>query len=118
MKKIIAVLTMTLLCVVALCACTPSADALKKKYEDEGYAVTVAKAEDAEKYGVESEDVDYVFTATKGLNSVMVIGFKNGDKASELYDKAQKKEGLFVLVESKKSGNAVAIGTKDAVDLF
>ena len=121
MKKFITVAAMVILAVVLatmLMACTPSADSLKKKYEDKGYTVLDLSADDAD---TEAE-VKYVFGANKGIETVTVVCFANGDDAKKYYEEA--KEGIEKLgslgesMDVKKSGNAVAVGTKEAVAIF
>ena len=68
-------------------------------------------------------DVKYVFEASKGLTEhVMVVCFTNGDDAKEYYEEMKKivdEAGSFgEAMDVKKSGNAVAFGTKEAVAIF
>lgn len=136
MKKFITVAAMVILAVVLatmLMACTPSADSLKKKYEDKGYKVEVLEGKDlddimggASEYGeleymlrAENEDGDYV----------SIVCFKNSEDAKKAYDEAKKQ--LDEMKEEfgdelpdefdmdiKKRGNAFASGTKAAVAIF
>ena len=136
MKKFITVAAMVILAVVLatmLMACTPSADSLKKKYEDKGYEVTVLEGEDldditggASEYG----ELEYMLSAVnEDGDSVSIVCFKNSEDAKKAYDEAKKeldemKEELGdelpeeFDMEIKKSGNAVASGTKAAVAIF
>lgn len=121
MKKFLAITSVVVLAIVLatmLMACTPSVDSLTKKYEKEGYTVVELSADDADT----DAEVKYVFNATKGLETVTVVCFANGDDAKKYYEEA--KEGIEKLgsvgeaMDVKKSGNAVAAGTKDAVAIF
>ena len=121
MKKFLAITSVIVLAIVLatmLMACSPSVDSLKKKYEDKGYTVLDLSADDAD---TEAE-VKYVFGANKGIETVTVVCFANGDDAKKYYEEA--KEGIEKLgsvgeaMDVKKSGNAVAVGTKEAVAIF
>lgn len=122
MKKFLAITSVIVLAIVLatmLMACTPSLDSLSKKYDKEGYTVVELGADDADT----DLDVKYVFEASKGLTEhVMVICFTNGDDAKKYYEEAKEGiEKMGSLGESmgvKKSGNAVAFGTKEAVAIF
>lgn len=135
MKKFITVAAMVILAVVLatmLMACTPSADSLKKKYEDKGYEVTVFEGEDLEDIGGASEygELEYMLRAeNEDGDSVSIVCFKNSEDAKKAYDEAKKQ--LDEMKEEfgdelpdefdmdiKKSGNAVASGTKAAVAIF
>lgn len=121
MKKFLAITSVIVLAIVLatmLMACTPSLDSLSKKYDKEGYTVVELGADDADT----DAEVKYVFNATKGLENVTVVCFANGDDAKKYYEEA--KEGIEKLgsvgeaMDVKKSGNAVAVGTKEAVAIF
>lgn len=135
MKKFITVAAMVILAVVLatmLMACTPSADSLKKKYEDKGYEVAVFEGEDLEDIGGASEygELEYMLRAeNEDGDSVSIVCFKNSEDAKKAYDEAKKQ--LDEMKEEfgdelpdefdmdiKKSGNAVASGTKAAVAIF
>lgn len=135
MKKFITVAAMVILAVVLatmLMACTPSADSLKKKYEDKGYEVTVFEGEDLEDIGGASEygELEYMLRAeNEDGDSVSIVCFKNSEDAKKAYDEAKKqldemKEEFGdelpdeLDMDIKKSGNAVASGTKAAVAIF
>lgn len=122
MKKFLAITSVIVLAIVLatmLMACTPSLDSLSKKYDKEGYTVVELGADDADT----DLDVKYVFEASKGLTEhVMVVCFTNGDDAKEYYEEMKKivdEAGSFgEAMDVKKSGNAVAFGTKEAVAIF
>lgn len=135
MKKFITVAAMVILAVVLatmLMACTPSADSLKKKYEDKGYEVKVYEGEDLEDIAGDSEygELEYMLRAVnEDGDSVSIVCFKNSEDAKKAYDEAKKdldemkEEFGGELPEEfdmdiKKSGNAVASGTKAAVAIF
>lgn len=122
MKKFLAITSVIVLAIVLatmLMACTPSLDSLSKKYDKEGYTVVELGADDADT----DLDVKYVFEASKGLTEhVMVVCFANGDDAKKYYEEAkegiEKMGSLGESMDVKKSGNAVAFGTKEAVAIF
>lgn len=135
MKKFITVAAMVILAVVLatmLMACTPSADSLKKKYEDKGYEVKVIEGEDLEDIAGDSEygELEYMLIANnEDGDSVSIVCFKNSEDAKKAYDEAKKdldemKEEFGdelpdeFDMDIKKSGNAVASGTKAAVAIF
>ena len=135
MKKFITVAAMVILAVVLatmLMACTPSADSLKKKYEDKGYEVEVLEGEDLDDIGGASEygELEYMLRAeNEDGDYVSIVCFKNSEDAKKAYDEAKKeldemKEEFGDEIpeefdmEIKKSGNAVASGTKAAVAIF
>ncbi|MCH5163719.1 MAG: hypothetical protein J1F36_01740 [Clostridiales bacterium] len=110
MKKVVSVVAMLLVCMVALCACTPSKDNLEKKFKDEGYLAISVPVSDYGDY-----DVDYAFGATKLTESITVIAFKNGSDAKDFYNKCKENGDKKNLA---KKGNAVAWGTEGAIKLF
>ena len=135
MKKFITVAAMVILAVVLatmLMACTPSADSLKKKYEDKGYEVKVIEGEDLEDIAGASEygELEYMLRAeNEDGDYVSIVCFKNSEDAKKAYDEAKKdldemKEEFGdelpdeFDMDIKKSGNAVASGTKAAVAIF
>lgn len=132
MKKFITVAAMVILAVVLatmLMACTPSADSLKKKYEDKGYEVEVIEGEELEEMGnpAGEGDLEYYITAKhEDGDYVMIACFVNSDDAKDAYDLIKEeldkmKEELgdeFNDMDVKKSGNTLAYGTKAAVAIF
>ena len=135
MKKFITVAAMVILAVVLatmLMACTPSADSLKKKYEDKGYEVKVFEGEDLDDIGGASEygELEYMLRAeNEDGDYVSIVCFKNSEDAKKAYDEAKKELDEMKEefgdelpdefdMEIKKSGNAVASGTKAAVAIF
>lgn len=120
MKKIIAVLTILLICTVALCACTPNVDQLKKKYEDNGYKVDVVDFGEINTK-VENEKIEYSFSARKGDIEVSVLAFSSVDDAKAFYDEINKVyDGLNELggkYKVRKEGNAVIYGDEEAVKI-
>ena len=127
MKKVVSVVAMLLVCMVALCACTPSEDSLKKKFEKNDYKVESVNASDMTKYGIESDKVDYCFMAVKGTfgigAQVYVISFKNSSDAKEYYNAIRDKESALgkvlsaIKYKTAKKGNAVVFGSEEAVKL-
>lgn len=114
MKKRIATALAVVLCLAALCACTPKVDDLKKKYQDKDYLVVSISSGDLTKYGIESEDMEYGFMATKLVENVFVVAFKKSDKAKDFYDSVKEK---FASLTVKKKGNAVFFGSEGAVNV-
>lgn len=142
MKKRIAIvstiLVVALIAVFAFAACTPSADSLKKKYEDAGYSVTVFESEDIEDLpgGVDIEieegDIKYVLNAVpKGIggivgtisDTVTVIAFNDSSIAKDFkakYEEFLEKSGIeeSEKVGIKIKGGAVAFGIGEAYEMF
>lgn len=122
MKKFVAITAVVVLAVVLatmLMACTPSEDSLRKKYEKEGYTVASIGADEADT----DAEIKYAFIATKNIvETVTVICFANSDDAKKYYDEAkatiEKLGSIGNAMEAKKSGNAVAVGTAEAVKIF
>lgn len=123
MKKFITVTSIIVLAVVLatmLMACTPSEESLKKKYENEGYAVGSINFDDIlELIGVEVEEntVKYAMKATKVGTTVNIVCFGNSDTAKEVYESVEKIFGE----KCKKKGNAIAFGllaSEEALNLF
>lgn len=116
-------------CVCAFAACTPSVDSLKKTYDGEGYIcadIDVEKVADyfkdaAKEAGVELEgesSIKYAFTATKVIDTVVVVAFTDSSVAKDMYEALGGKDSKF----AKKKGNAVAFaisaGESEGLNLF
>ncbi len=117
MKKIAIIMAVLAIGIVAMCACTPSSDDLKKKFEDNKYGVVLLEAKDLQKYGIsvaEDAEIDYAFMATKLTNTVFVIAFKEGNDASDYYNSI--KDSKYGKVAKK--GNAVIFGDEESVNLI
>ena len=134
------IVVLALVCVLAFAACTPSVDSLTKKYEGEGYTVASVSKDEFNEYisdmpvgediQIEEGDIDYIFTASKGLaglDSATVIAFTDSSLVKDIqesYDKIMEELGEdgseFVESIGKLvvKGNAVAVGTGNAIDLF
>lgn len=134
------IVVLALVCVLAFAACTPSVDSLTKKYEGEGYTVASVSKDEFNEYisdmpvgediQIEEGDIDYIFTASKGLpglDSVTVIAFTDSSLVKDIqesYDKIMEELGEdgseFVESIGKLvvKGNAVAVGRGNAIDLF
>lgn len=110
MKKVVSVVALLLVCMVALCACTPSKDALEKKFKNEGYLAVRVPVSDYGDY-----DVDYAFGATKVTESITVIVFKSSSDAKSFYNKCKENGNMKNLA---KKGKAVAWGTEGAIKIF
>lgn len=119
-KKVVLSVAVVLLVVMvaAMCvACTPNADSLTKKLEKKDYKVV--------NNPILGKDMEKAIVASNGEEMLYVTWYKTSDAAKEAYDKAKDgKEDMKQLfskdVEFKvaKKGNAVAVGTKNAIKLF
>ena len=134
------IVVLALVCVLAFAACTPSVDSLTKKYEGEDYKVASVSKDKFNEYlsaipvdediQIEEGDIDYIFTASKGvagLDSVIVIAFTDSSLVKDIqesYDKMMEDLGddgsdiAESIVKLVVKGNAVAIGRGNAIDLF
>lgn len=134
------IVVLALVCVLAFAACTPSVDSLTKKYDGEGYTVASVSKDKFNEYlsaipvdediQIEEGDIDYIFTASKGvagLDSVIVIAFTDSSLVKDIqesYDKMMEDLGddgsdiAESIVKLVVKGNAVAIGRGNAIDLF
>lgn len=134
------IVVLALVCVLAFAACTPSVDSLTKKYEGEDYTVASVSKDKFNEYlsaipvdedfQIEEGDIDYIFTASKGvpgLDSVIVIAFTDSSLVKDIqesYDKMMEDLGddrsdiAESIVKLVVKGNAVAIGRGNAIDLF
>lgn len=134
------IVVLALVCVLAFAACTPSVDSLTKKYEGEGYTVESVSKDKFNEYisdmpvgediQIEEGDIDYIFTASKGLpglDYVIVIAFTDSSLVKDIqesYDKMMEDLGddgsdiAESIVKLVVKGNAVAIGRGNAIDLF
>ena len=125
MKKQIAIvstiLVVALIGVFAFAACTPSVDSLKEKYTEEGYLVGSlpvqgiidAMLEDAEDVEVDEATVEYAFMATKVVDTIIVVSITDKDVRADITEALDKAEVTY-----KTKGNAIAVGTDGALDLF
>lgn len=112
MKKIVAVMTVLLICALALCACTPNAEKLEKKFEKEGYVAGAANFGD-----LGDLEVEYKFYAVKGFtSSISVVCFKKSSDATDYYNKLNEKTTNKKTIAKK--GNAVAWGSEEAIKIF
>lgn len=125
MKKQIAIvstiLVVALIGVFAFAACTPSVDSLKEKYTEEGYLAGSLPVQDiidsmlegAEDVEVDEATVEYAFMATKLVDTIIVVSITDKDVRSEIIDSLKEAEVAY-----KTKGNAIAVGTDGALDLF
>ena len=125
MKKQIAIvstiLVVALIGVFAFAACTPSVDSLKEKYAEEGYLagslpvqdIIDSMLEDAEDVEVDEATVEYAFMATKLVDTIIVVSITDKDVRAEITEALDKAEVTY-----KTKGNAIAVGTDGALDLF
>lgn len=125
MKKQIAIvstiLVVALIGVFAFAACTPSVDSLKEKYTEEGYLAGSLPVQDiidsmlegAEDVEVDEATVEYAFMATKLVDTIIVVSITDKDVRSEIIDSLKEAEVAY-----KTKGNAIAVGTEDALALF
>lgn len=125
MKKQIAIvstiLVVALIGVFAFAACTPSVDSLKEKYAEEGYlaaslpvqGIIDSMLEGAEDVEVDEATVEYAFMATKVVDTIIVVSITDKDVRAEITEALDKAEVTY-----KTKGNAIAVGTDGALDLF
>lgn len=125
MKKQIAIvstiLVVALIGVFAFAACTPSLDSLKEKYTEEGYlaaslpvqGIIDSMLEGAEDVEVDEATVEYAFMATKVVDTIIVVSITDKDVRAEITEALDKAEVTY-----KTKGNAIAVGTDGALDLF
>lgn len=125
MKKQIAIvstiLVVALIGVFAFAACTPSLDSLKEKYTEEGYlaaslpvqGIIDSMLEGAEDVEVDEATVEYAFMATKLVDTIIVVSITDKDVRAEITEALDKAEVTY-----KTKGNAIAVGTDGALDLF
>lgn len=125
MKKQIAIvstiLVVALIGVFAFAACTPSLDSLKEKYTEEGYLVGSlpvqgiidSMLEGAEDVEVDEATVEYAFMATKLVDTIIVVSITDKDVRADITEALDKAEVTY-----KTKGNAIAVGSKGALDLF
>lgn len=125
MKKQIAIvstiLVVALIGVFAFAACTPSVDSLKEKYAEEGYlaaslpvqGIIDSMLEGAEDVEVDEATVEYAFMATKVVDTIIVVSITDKDVRAEITEALDKAEVTY-----KTKGNAIAVGSKGALDLF
>ena len=125
MKKQIAIvstiLVVALIGVFAFAACTPSVDSLKEKYAEEGYlaaslpvqGIIDSMLEGAEDVEVDEATVEYAFMATKLVDTIIVVSITDKDVRSDIIDSLKEAEVAY-----KTKGNAIAVGTDGALDLF
>lgn len=125
MKKQIAIvstiLVVALIGVFAFAACTPSLDSLKEKYTEEGYlaaslpvqGIIDSMLEGAEDVEVDESTVEYAFMATKVVDTIIVVSITDKDVRADITEALDKAEVTY-----KTKGNAIAVGTDGALDLF
>ena len=125
MKKQIAIvstiLVVALIGVFAFAACTPSLESLEEKYAEEGYlagslpvqGIIDSMLEGAEDVEVDEATVEYAFMATKLVDTIIVVSITDKDVRSEIIDSLKEAEVAY-----KTKGNAIAVGTEDALALF
>ena len=125
MKKQIAIvstiLVVALIGVFAFAACTPSVDSLKEKYAEEGYlaaslpvqGIIDSMLEGAEDVEVDEATVEYAFMATKVVETIIVVSITDKDVRADITEALDKAEVTY-----KTKGNAIAVGTDGALDLF
>lgn len=125
MKKQIAIvstiLVVALIGVFAFAACTPSLDSLKEKYTEEGYlaaslpvqGIIDSMLEGAEDVEVDEATVEYAFMATKVVDTIIVVSITDKDVRADITEALDKAEVTY-----KTKGNAIAVGTDGALDLF
>ncbi len=125
MKKQIAIvstiLVVALIGVFAFAACTPSVDSLKEKYTEEGYLVGSlpvqgiidSMLEGAEDVEVDEATVEYAFMATKVVDTIIVVSITDKDVRADIIEALDKADVTY-----KTKGNATAVGTDGALDLF
>lgn len=125
MKKQIAIvstiLVVALIGVFAFAACTPSVESLKEKYAEEGYlaaslpvqGIIDSMLEGAEDVEVDEATVEYAFMATKVVDTIIVVSITDKDVRAEITEALDKAEVAY-----KTKGNAIAVGTDGALDLF
>ena len=125
MKKQIAIvstiLVIALIGVFAFAACTPSLESLQEKYKEEKYlaaslpvqGIIDAMLEDAEDVEVDEATVEYAFMATKLVDTIIVVSITDKDVRADIIDSLKEAEVAY-----KTKGNAIAVGTDGALDLF
>ena len=108
-KKVVlsvAVVLLVVMVAVMCVACTPTQKSVMKKFEDKGY--TVVGKED-------SKVINCTKISLSDPQSITITWFDNEDDAKEAYDLALEAGSKETV---KRKGNAVAVGTKDAIKLF
>ena len=130
MKKKIAIIAVALclvIALVALCACTPSLKSLKSKYEKNGYTCSDIDMDDWSEEMGEKVSVNYAFYAANEKGDyVTVVSFKDkadADRAEEQFKSVEDSAigsivGSLTKITFARKGNAIAYGTKAAVELF
>ena len=125
MKKQIAIvstiLVVALIGVFAFAACTPSLESLQEKYKEEKYlaaslpvqGIIDSMLEGAEDVEVDEATVEYAFMATKVVDTIIVVSITDKDVRSDIIDSLKEAEVAY-----KTKGNAIAVGTDGALDLF
>ena len=125
MKKQIAIvstiLVVALIGVFAFAACTPSLESLQEKYKEEGYlagslpvqGIIDSMLEGAEDVEVDEATVEYAFMATKLVDTIIVVSITDKDVRADITEALDKAEVTY-----KTKGNAIAVGTDGALDLF
>ena len=104
-KKVVlsvAVVLLVVMIAVMCAACTPTQKSVIKKFEKNGYAVV-------------GDENSKVINCTKvsELQNVTITWYDNEDDAKAAETLANKG-----VLKVKRKGNAVAVGTQSAIDLF
>ena len=118
-------IVLALSCVFAFAACTPSLDSLKSTYDDAGYLCVDIDVDAVVDYvkdagaDIEGEPaIEYAFTATKLIDTVVIVAYSDSSVAKDVYESLGGSESNFV----KKKGNAVAfaisLGESEGLNLF
>lgn len=115
-KKTMIALVVLVVALATLCACVPSRDACKTKYENAGYKTTPLSANTLELSG---EDVDYIYCGVREASEdyIRVVCFKKKDKATEYAEKvnAEYDEGPYIV---EQHGKVVLVGSQNAIDIY
>ena len=114
---------LVLTCVFAFAACTPSLEKLKSTYKDAGYACVNIDVDAVADYikdaGADIEGdpaIEYAFTATKLIDTVVIVAYSDSSVAKDVYESLGGSDASNV----KKKGNAIAfsIGESEGLNLF
>lgn len=113
-KKIILSVAVVLLVVMiaTICAaCTPSIDAVAKKFENKGYKATKTETT---VLAVKVDKEDGIVGAATGPK-ILITWYDNDEDAQKAYDAALKVGSEKTVA---KKGNAVAVGDEDSIKIF
>ena len=114
-------MVVALIGVFAFAACTPSLESLEEKYAEEGYlagslpvqGIIDSMLEGAEDVEVDEATVEYAFMATKLVETIIVVSITDKDVRADITEALDKAEITY-----KTKGNAIAVGSDGALDLF